>query len=228
VNAEPRLLLLETSGRGGFTAVAEGNALLAARLLDNTRQHARDLAPAIAELLAEVGWKPADVLGVAVGLGPGSYTGLRVGLMTAKAFCYAVGATLLGIPTFFTLARQTPDSAAQIDILADAQQGKVYRQPFRRVGECWSPTAALSICPLEQWLAERSPQAWVGGPGVIAFRDRLADVPVASGTELPRPDSLLSLALARWQAGERDDLWTLEPIYLRPSAAESQWQQRRG
>src|SRR5262245_19766278 len=58
---QPRLLILETSGRTGQVAVAEGGVLRAVRALDETRRHARDLAPTVAELLAEQGWKPRDV-----------------------------------------------------------------------------------------------------------------------------------------------------------------------
>src|SRR4051812_21019798 len=85
----PRLLLLETSQPVALVALADGDALGAVRRLDETRRHARDLAPAVADLLAAAGWRPRDLDGVAVGSGPGSYTGLRVGLMSAKALAFA-------------------------------------------------------------------------------------------------------------------------------------------
>src|SRR3974390_1867523 len=83
-NAPPRILLIETSGRAGSVALAEGAELLRLRQLDEGRRHARDLAPGVAGLLAEQGWTPDRLSAVVVSLGPGSYTGLRVGIMSAK------------------------------------------------------------------------------------------------------------------------------------------------
>src|SRR5262245_65324899 len=76
---EPRLLVLETSGRVGSVALALGGELGEVRRLEESRRHARDLAPAVKDLCASRGWKPRELDGVIVSLGPGSYTGLRVG-----------------------------------------------------------------------------------------------------------------------------------------------------
>src|SRR4051812_49559549 len=110
--ALPRLLLLETStGSSGFVALGAGPELLGTRRLDESRRHARDLAPAVSALLKEAGWKPRDISAVIVCRGPGSYTGLRVGLMSAKAFAYATGCALLGLDTFAAVALQAPAEA---------------------------------------------------------------------------------------------------------------------
>src|SRR5262245_8574874 len=95
----PRLLILETSGRRGLVAVALGGAVREARRLDDARRNAvaRDLAPTVAELLRGQGWKAVDLDAVLVSVGPGSYTGLRVGIMSAKALAYATRCGLVGI-----------------------------------------------------------------------------------------------------------------------------------
>lgn len=224
--AEPRLLLLETSGRSGFVAVAEGGALRGVRPLEETRRHARDLAPAAAELLAAQGWRPRDVAAVLVGRGPGSYTGLRVGLMSAKAFAYATGCGLIAVETFAVLARQAPPAALSVDVLADAQQDKVYVQRYVRAAPGAEPAAAgpLRIETLAAWLAQPEPPGWVIGAGLRKHGTRIPDgIRVAAEEDWdPRPESLLEVGLARYRAGERDDLWTVEPLYLRPSSAEEQ------
>jgi tRNA threonylcarbamoyladenosine biosynthesis protein TsaB len=225
---EPRLLLLETSGRTGQVAVAQGAVVRACRRLDEARRHARDLAPAVAELLAGQGWRPRELAAVIVGLGPGSYTGLRVGVMSAKTLAYATGCVLLGVETFAVVARQAPAEAARLDVLADAQQDKVYVQPFGRAGQDWQPLAPLAIRPFAAWLAERPAEAWATGPGLLKWQGRLpAEVPrVEAAAWEPRPESLLELGLARYRAGQRDDVYALEPLYLRPSSAEEQWRGR--
>src|SRR5205807_5119629 len=102
----PRLLILETSGRVGQVALARGPIILRTRQLSETRRHARDLAPAVAELLAAEGFTPRDLQGIIVSRGPGSYTGLRVGVMSAKALAYAVGCSLVAVDTFAAIALQ--------------------------------------------------------------------------------------------------------------------------
>src|SRR5262249_20293266 len=159
------------------------------------------------------GWKARDLQGVLVSLGPGSYTGLRVGIMSAKTLCYAVGCPLIGIETFAAIAVQASAETDNLEVLADAQQDKRHVQPFVRVNEgTWQPTAPLRIRTIEEWLAARDADAWVSGPGIDAHAERLP-----SGLKLvepalrsPRPDSLLRLGLQRFQAGKQDDVWTLE------------------
>src|SRR6516225_5973122 len=87
----PRLLALETSGRVGRVGLAEGPELILERTLDASRRHAQDLAPSVAKLLHLRGWRPCDLDGVVVSIGPGSYTGLRVGVISAKALAFATG-----------------------------------------------------------------------------------------------------------------------------------------
>ena len=215
----PRLLILETSQRIGSVALANGDAIVAERALDESRRHARDLTPAIQYLLAEQGWRARELDGVLVSRGPGSYTGLRVGLMSAKTLAYATGCALLAIDTFDAIADATPQ-AGNLDVIADAQQGKIYAQRFGTHPE------ALTIVPIEMWL--ESALAWhvaVTGPGLETFAPRLpAELAILPAeTWLPRPASLLKLGLARFLRGERDDPFAVEPLYLRASSAEEKW-----
>jgi tRNA threonylcarbamoyladenosine biosynthesis protein TsaB len=220
-------LIIETSGRAGQVAVARGAELLAVRPLAEGRRQGRDLAPAVGELLRQQGWTARQLQGVIVSLGPGSYTGLRVGIISAKTLGYATGCALLGVETFAAVAEQVPEAATRLDVIADAQQGKVYVQSFRRASAeaAWEPQAALAIRAVEDWLAGRAAEAWVSGPGVDVHLGRLQSAVklVEADRRLPRAESLLRIGLRRYQAGGRDDVWSMEPIYLRPSAAEEQW-----
>jgi tRNA threonylcarbamoyladenosine biosynthesis protein TsaB len=217
----PRLLIVETSGRVGQVALAEGDDLKRSRRLEESRRHARDLVPAVADLLTAQGWQPRDLQGVIVSRGPGSYTGLRVGIMSAKTFAYALGCPVVGVETFAALALQAPEEAVLLDVIADAQQDRIYLQRFTRSG----PAGSLAIVGVTDWLARRE-AAWVTGPGLHVYDTRL---PVgiqrvdASAWDA-RPESLLRLGLARYRGGETDDVWSLEPLYLRPSSAEEKWQ----
>lgn len=227
-SGEPRLLILETSGRAGKVALAEGRHLLAARRLDESRRHARDLAPAVAELLAQAGWKPTDVHAVVVGRGPGSYTGLRVGIMSAKTFAYATACRILAVDTFAAIALQTPAEIPLVDVMADAQQENIYLQSYRRGETRMEPISTLAIVRLGDWLRQRDPRVWVSGPGVGVYGDRIPSDIARVGAEFwdPRPQSILELGLERLLRGECDNPFFVEPLYLRPSAAEEQLQTR--
>jgi tRNA threonylcarbamoyladenosine biosynthesis protein TsaB len=220
-SSEPRFLILETSGRVGQVAVAQGAAVLKVRHLDEARRHARDLAPAVAELLAGQGWKPRDLNAVLVSRGPGSYTGLRVGTMSAKALVYAAGCALITIDTCAAIALQAPAEAQMLDVLADAQQDKLYVQHFTRTS-----ASELTIVSAAEWLARRDSTAWVTGPGVSVVAGRLpAGTPIVeTALREPQVESLAGMGAERFQAQQFDDVWTLEPLYARPSSAEEKWQ----
>lgn len=227
MSTAPRLLILETSGRPGQVAVAEGAAIKGSRRLDEARRHARDLAPAVAAILAEQKWKARALDAVIVSLGPGSYTGLRVGLMSAKTLAYATGCALIGVETFRAVARQAPPDVLDVEVLADAQQDKIYWQRFRRpeAAADFLPLGPLQIRKVADWLRERDPLTWISGPWLQEHAERLPGELrlVAEEFRQPRVENLLELGLARYVAGERDDPWLLEPLYLRPSSAEEKW-----
>src|SRR5687767_2327032 len=95
-----RLLILETAQRVAMIGLVRREAVVGERTLEDQRRHARDLAPAVKALLQEHAWRARDLDGVIVSRGPGSYTGLRVGIMSAKTLAYATGGALLAIDTF--------------------------------------------------------------------------------------------------------------------------------
>lgn len=220
----PRYLILETSHQPGVVALADDRAILGQHILDEARRHARDLVPAAKRLLEEHACQPRELAAVFVSIGPGSYTGLRVGVMSAKMLAYATGCALIGIETFAAIARQAPAEADHLAVIADAQQGKIYVQHFSQSDDGWSATDSLTIRPFAEW----TPPSWVSGPGLDMFMKHLPPsqkiAPRADWT--PRAESLRSIGVATLRAGRRDDPFTLEPLYLRPSSAEENWKKR--
>jgi tRNA threonylcarbamoyladenosine biosynthesis protein TsaB len=201
------------------------------------RRHGRDLVPQIRDLLATAGLKVSELHVVAVGLGPGSYTGLRIGLAAARTLAYVTGAGLLGLDSLEAWARAAPAEARRIYVVADAQRGDVYAAEFRREAT-GGPLTAVStshIEPLPQWAGRLSDASIVMGPGLSSPRIRQAvsrEVTIcgAEHTDLMTSSAigLLELAAEQWTAGRRDNLWILEPNYLRRSAAEETWDARDG
>ncbi len=221
-----RILAIESSGTTGSLAALAGTELLSQAALDPQLRSARTLAPGIAQLLRDVGWKPHDVEAVAVGIGPGSFTGLRLGVMTAKAFAYAVGAKVLGIGTLAAIAARTPQNAARVAVAIDAQRGEVYCGNFTRdLAGVLASENEVAIATVEQWLASLTAEVTVTGPALGKLVEQLpAGVNVAPrDLWSPQASAIGNLAARRVARGESDDLWSLAPCYLRRSAAEEKW-----
>lgn len=217
-------LLLESSGKVGKVGLARGDAVVRAVELDATRRHARDLASTVGDMLNGEGLKPVDLTGVMVSIGPGSYTGLRVGVMSAKALAYATGCNLIAVPTFAAIVNRFPDEANDAWVIADALQGQVYRQRFRRESGRWTARDELRIEAFETWLPTIQSGTWISGPGLKAFAERIPP-PCSLVAESLREPSCASL----FDAGctitplTREELFQLEPLYLRGSSAEEKW-----
>jgi tRNA threonylcarbamoyladenosine biosynthesis protein TsaB len=105
-----RLLALETSGATAGIALWEGGVVAEARF-EHQRQLSRDLAARVAALLAEADWAPGSLAGVAVSVGPGSFTGLRIGVTTAKSLAYALDLPAVPVSTLAALAAEHPAAA---------------------------------------------------------------------------------------------------------------------
>jgi tRNA threonylcarbamoyladenosine biosynthesis protein TsaB len=224
-----KILALETTERLATVAALEGNRLLAERELSPRQRSAQSLAPGIQALLREVGWRPRDVQLVALPVGPGSFTGLRVGATTAKMFAYAVGADVLGVNTLEVVAQRAPADVSALEIALDAQRRQVFAGRFVRDADghlAWRTETHLE--DESDWLARLAPPAAVSGPALRKLRDRVPEgVPVVDESLwTPTAAAAGRLASRHYQAGRRDPLWTLVPTYYRASAAEEKWRER--
>lgn len=220
------LFAVETSGRTATVALSHDGSVVAEReLSDAGRRHAQTLLSEIDAVCAEQRLKPRDVGAVAVSIGPGSFTGLRVGVVFAKTFCYAVGCPLIAVETLLAAAEQCPTEIDSAWTLADAQRGDVYVARYQRVdADRWDVADEIRVRPSAEWLAERSSGESVTGPGV----DRL-DPGEASSRDLilidpelrqPTASTIARIAHRKLAAGIMADPWSLEPFYLRKPAAE--------
>jgi tRNA threonylcarbamoyladenosine biosynthesis protein TsaB len=217
-----RILALESSSNNGSIAVLEDDCVLDESLLDPGQRTAQSFAPAIGRQLEAVGWRPEDIQMIAVTRGPGSFTGLRIGVTAAKTLAYAVGAEVLGVDTLQVIARQAPAVERPICVLADAQRQQVFAARFRRCGDALNRESPTEIIGNDAWLAGLPADAMVIGPGLKRLRDRLPDGISVADPQLwtPRASTVGLVAGIEYRAGKRDDLWKLNPSYYRKSAAE--------
>ena len=192
------------------------------------RRHARTLISELRDLLNEASLSPADVNTIAVSIGPGSFTGLRVGVACAKTWAYATGANVVGVETFLAVASQSqwknsPSTTQRVQVISDAQRGELFVGRFQHEADgSWMRQGEIAITPIEEWIASLSPDAIVSGPGVVKLHDRLTGrcQMEAAGRLLPSATSVARLGEQLAANRETSDLWQLEPLYLRRSAAE--------
>jgi tRNA threonylcarbamoyladenosine biosynthesis protein TsaB len=229
------ILAFDTSGMHGSVAVLDGPQLLAEQILSTDRRSAQTLAPAIVEILASHHIEPGQIKLVATTIGPGSFTGLRVGVTAAKTFAYAVGAPVIGVSTLEAIAHNykpdppAPNPVPEIHAILDAQRKELFLGRFSLMCAASNANelpqltrlAPDHIISIDDWLASLKPGTIVAGAGLDRLADRLPNtVVVDPANREPRASIIGQLAFRDCQSGRRDDLWKLAPVYLRPSYAE--------
>ena len=220
-----RILALETATLAGSAALLDGERLVGETLLDIALTHSERLLAMVDRLLKDCGWSVAALDGLAVSIGPGSFTGLRIGVATAKGLAFALGLPVAAVPTLDALAWNLPFAGASVCPVLDARKGEVYLALYRwNADRMERRSDYLSLSP--RAAVERlTPPVIVLGDGVAACRPFLADLgagfqvaPPLSGT--PSAAIVGRLGHDMLQSERAVDLDALGPMYLRPSKAE--------
>lgn len=218
-----RILALETSSDRVSSAILEHQRVITQANLDVPRQAARWLTSAIADQLTLTGWSPADIQLVAVTSGPGSFTGLRIGVTTAKTFAYATHADILVINTLDVVAAQAKHWEGTLETIIDAQRQQVFTcQYIRRADGTIQRCSEVQIVDNSQWLANLVRDRWITGSGLQRLESQLPkNIHVVDPNYWkPTAATVGQLANQDYAEGRRDDLWKITPTYFRRSAAE--------
>jgi tRNA threonylcarbamoyladenosine biosynthesis protein TsaB len=215
-------IAIETSTRRASVAARFAGRELA-RELESDRAHASDLIPALDRLVRELGAVPRDLASVFVGTGPGSYTGLRVGLSTALGLARASGAACLGIPSGETLAFGALAPGQELVLLLDARSGEIYHARYRRTAdevEVLDAPRVVRPADVASLVAGTAP---IFGDATVADAAKLdAHSRALLRTDVvPSAAHLLELGLRRRARGVTQRLEDVEPLYLRPFAASA-------
>jgi tRNA threonylcarbamoyladenosine biosynthesis protein TsaB len=218
-----RILAIETTEAMPSVAAIDAGKLLLELKLESPLRSAQSLAPGLKTLLEQIAWKATDVQLVAVTVGPGSFTGLRVGVTTAKTFAYAAQAEVLGIDTLESIAAAAPADVPLLSVAVDAQRGEVVAGLFRRNAEGWfEPLERPQLVEIDAWLRGLPAGAAVTGPVLRKLVERVPEgIRILAPQYWPATAAATGRLAVRFHAaGRRDNLWTLVPRYSRRSAAE--------
>lgn len=221
-----RVLALETSGMAGSVAVLADDERLLEIELDPSRRTAQTLAPAVRNILRQIGWNPAEVSLVAVTSGPGSFTGLRIGVTTAKTFAYATGAALVGVDTLAVIAQSVnvpslPAPDCRLWTVMNAERDQFFAASFFPGQQQWSLAEATHIVDRQTWLEKLTAGSLAAGPGLKQIEAQIpAGVEIApDSTWIPRAAMVAQIGLRAFHDGRQSDCWSLVPEYYRESAA---------
>jgi tRNA threonylcarbamoyladenosine biosynthesis protein TsaB len=217
------LLHFETATTLCSVCIATDGVVVAERALNEGYTHAENLGKFIEECLAEAKMTPADLDAIAVGKGPGSYTGLRIGVSTAKGLAYSLEIPLISIPTLETLIHQPEltDFDGILVPMLDARRMEVYCAVFSKSGKEILPTEAkiLDENSFSEFLTDEK-VAFIGD-GAAKFEALIQEHPNASFFPeiYPSASGMVKEALLKFQKREVEDVAYFEPFYLKDFVA---------
>ena len=220
------VLAADTSTALGSVALLQGEELVAETRLQMGRGHSESLLPAVEGLLALKGWTLQDVELICVGLGPGSFTGLRIGVVTMRMLGYALGIEVRGASSLEAICAAWRDEDGVLVATLDAFKGEIYAAAFRAGRGSLETLGEEAVLPPEslaeriRQLAEANPVV-VLGPGYARYKDRMRSLGsrVLSVPEaMPSASGVARCVLRNAKAPE-----PIVPHYVRKSEAELTW-----
>ncbi|WP_245574380.1 tRNA (adenosine(37)-N6)-threonylcarbamoyltransferase complex dimerization subunit type 1 TsaB [Desulfovirgula thermocuniculi] len=231
------MLGIEAATQVAAVAVVCGERLVAERLVNNQRTHSANLLPMLKGVMEDAQVGHRDLGGIAVSAGPGSFTGLRIGMATAKTLAQAWGLPVVGVGTLEALAYALWGREGLICPVLHAKRGEVYAALYRTAKEgllLVEGPMALSPPDLAQKLLEAGLPVTVTGDGALMHRellqgrlkDRISFAP--ESLMWPRAAHVAALGYRRLMQNKGCNPLELLPDYVRPSEAEIKWLQKQG
>ena len=214
-----RVLALEASTLAGGVALLDDERLVAEYVLDVSLTHSERLLATIDRVLADARWAPEDLDGLAVAVGPGSFTGLRVAVSTVKGLALALAVPVAAVPTLDAMAAAVPFACLPVCAVIAARRDEVYaclyRWQERGMRREWDYVALTPAALANRFIEP----VILAGDGAAMIASRYAR-PLPSPRRLPAPACVGMLGLARLRAGEVVKPADLAPLYVRPPEAE--------
>ena len=213
------LLALDTSTRMVGIALYDGVQVLSEFSWTSRDNHSVELAPAVVEMMVKAGVKPEHLTALAVAIGPGSFTGLRISLALAKGIAYVNHIPLIGIPSLDILAAAQPVHAETLAAVLRAGRGRLAVGWYRALGGEWQPDGkAETLTPLELNQRIHGPTQVCGELNEddqrLLRRKRINVILASPAQSIRRPAYLAELGWRRLMAGQIENPATLTPIYL--------------
>jgi tRNA threonylcarbamoyladenosine biosynthesis protein TsaB len=226
------ILGIETSTKTGSVAIVSEDGIIAQYSLNIEVTHSERLMSTVDRVLTDTGFQIADMDGYAVAIGPGSFTGLRIGLAAVKGLGLVTGKPVAAVPTLKALAWNLPYAAYPVCPMLDARKNEVYAATFRFEGSalvCGMAEAVISLSRLSERISEET--IFTGEASrlfrtdiIELFGDRALFAPISA--ILPSAAAVAEIGLDMIKSGNQADPDTLTPMYIRRPEAEVAWEKR--
>lgn len=207
-------------------------------ILDNTkiyeynleldRRHSSLLTVSIKRVLDALGWRPYDIDYFACGLGPGSFTGVRIGLSAIKGLGFALKKPLVGISSLDILARNAglaDKTEASVVVALDAKRNLIYSSVYKYKGDTLERTAPYALVTLDEFFKKIKPRSIILGDALALYKDQI--LKNTKGARILEKDywypcgrNIVNLALERIKKKKIDDVFDIKPIYLYPKECQ--------
>lgn len=229
-----KVLGIDTSTLMSTCAVLDGDRLIGEYSLSQDMSHSEKLVPMVKEVLDSLKLTINDIDLFSVAKGPGSFTGLRIGIATMKAFAHLTDKPIIGVSTLEALAYNLPYNEIVVPMI-DARRERVYTAIFKWEGtslETIMEPCVLEVDKLLDRLNSNHEKIVVNGDGSVVFKERIKDrlkdkVQFSTiGQNMSRASSICELALLKYGRGQVDDFYTLAPDYLLETQAQRELRER--
>lgn len=225
---------IETSSLVSSVALVDETRVIGEITMQAGFTHSEQLVPHIDALFNMTGKQKSDLTGIVVSTGPGSFTGLRIGMGTAKAMAYALNIPLYGVMTMDGMAYNLPYCEGIISVLIDAQKKNVYEARYEWQDNsliCTQlPMVKAAVDPMNEVVADGHSITFIGD-GIKRITKLMPDdtphIRIAPMTAtIPKASSLVLAAMPQIEAGETENPMTMVPYYIRRSEAEVVWEEK--
>lgn len=215
-----KTLVFDSSGDVLAIGIFDGRKKIAAIERASFTRHSEALLPEIRKVFKKARLQPSDIGLIAVGLGPGSFTGLRVGVMAAKTLAYATKAKLVGVSSYEALARSFEMAEGErVAVVGDAKKGLVYAALYEKNKNGLKTLAKPALVTAKAFVASLKAGAWVIGDAVRVYENEFKASPFckcgpAEETYYPKTQALAELAFERAAKKRFENVHRLRPDYL--------------
>jgi tRNA threonylcarbamoyladenosine biosynthesis protein TsaB len=230
-----KVLAVDTSSMVAAVAVLENERLLGEYILNHKKTHSQKLMPMIEGLLDELELDPRDIDVYTASVGPGSFTGLRIGVTTIKSIAYAAEKPVVSVPTLDALAYNIPETDALVCPIMDARNEQVYTAIYKKERKLDKITEymGIHISELSEMLKGKNQRVVFLGDAVPIHREYLKEQLgemcsfAPANISLQKASSVACLALEKAAAGQLEDCFDMVPFYLRKSQAEREFEKKQ-
>jgi tRNA threonylcarbamoyladenosine biosynthesis protein TsaB len=226
-------LAFETSCAVGSVAIGRGAEVLETQTLSRPKAHAVEFLPTVKALCETHHVQPSSIQRVYVSAGPGSFTGLRIGVTAARMIGLATGAGAVAVPTLEVIAQNALDidpPPPRVAVVLDAKRNRVYTAAFVHHDGAYVPTCdAIEADPLA-FLSTQPDDCAVLGEGIVYHRaaiEKSLRPILPQSLYRPRAETVYRLGFERAERGEFSDRRNLVPTYIRPPEAEEVWERKQ-